>query len=221
MKKRKMQGRKVGAVAKAKAAKVSSRADSEMTVVSETLGEPVVSSFIDEDDDEQETGDGDEGLASDELEMAGGFAPIVETVLIADPKECYDEIMKSLQLPKGASRVDYGTLLEELDNAQAMAANALRLVATAKRTYKSYEAEADVIRASIRKRAVEIAEKDKARPTKDDIEAIMRSTYHDEYRTLQVKVEEAKSMISVLEGLVTVTRERAKDLRQMLASSRS
>lgn len=173
-----------------------------------------------------ESGYGDTRVSR--LQMTG-FETIIDNVFTFDPDAAYAEVIACLELGQKASRTDYGSLVDALDDAESNVEKALRLVANAKVTLVSYKADVDVILGQLHSHAA--AEYQKMfedpsntevtkKPTIADIEAYKMSTYHDEYADCQVRLEKAKRTVDYLEGLQKAVSERARDLRQMCASAR-
>ena len=166
----------------------------------------------------------DEGAAA-ELRMGGGLDDIVDNLFDYDVKADYATIMKALTLDMKASKSDYGSLVDALDDAESNVHKALQILANAKVSHKSYNAEADTIEASLREAAIEILEREvtegtrQKRYTKDDIQSVMVANYHDEYRDLEIGRAKVSATTDYIEGLARTIQERARDLRQMVAAS--
>lgn len=158
-----------------------------------------------------------------------GFENIVDSLFKFDPDEVYEHVLNSLELAGQASRTDYGDLVDALDAAEENARKALQLLANAKVAAVNYENDIKVLEAELHEQAVsEIMAKyddpmDKSvtkKPTVADIEAYKISTYHDEWHDMKERVTKAKRTVEYMEGLAGLTAQRARDLRQMVASCR-
>jgi hypothetical protein len=152
-----------------------------------------------------------------------GFETIIDSVFSFDSEAVYQEVLNSLEFQGKASRAEYGMLIDALDAAEEVARKALQLVANAKVACVRYLADVDSIRGQLREDARNelLNERDGGKaPTIADIEARVASAYHDEHRDIEVRIAKAKRSVEYLEGLASLTAERARDLRQMVAKSR-
>jgi hypothetical protein len=161
-----------------------------------------------------------------------GFENIIDSVFAFDPDAVYKEVMSCLTLGQAASRTEYGHLVDALDESEENARKALQLVANAKVALKVYTGDVEIIRSELHEQATrevmnewETPEDPKKplflkKPTIADIEAYKVSTYHDEWADGEKRLAEAKETVAYLEGLAALTAQRARDLRQMVASSR-
>jgi phage baseplate assembly protein W len=151
-----------------------------------------------------------------------GFERVVDSLFVFDVDVALEQILGALRLSNRPSRTDYGSLVDALDEAQEVARVALQLVANAQVAQKNYEADVGVIRGELREQCVvELKGEGVTRPTLADIEARMASSFHDEYRDIEQRLQKAKSMVEYLEGLAARCAERARDLRQMVSSCRN
>lgn len=154
-----------------------------------------------------------------------GFEQVIDTLFVTNTEELYQEVLNGLAMAGKASRQDYGTLVDLLDASEEIARKALVLVANCKVANSNFQADAGVIEGELRNQAsVEVVrihkEQERKAPTIADIEAYMMSTYHDEYRALKQRIAKGKATYEYLEGLAALTAQRARDLRQMVASAR-
>lgn len=163
-----------------------------------------------------------------ELRMSG-FETIIDSVFTFDPEAAYEEVIAGLTLSGKASATSYGELVDALDVAEDNARKALQLVAKAKVTCARFITDSDILRAELHQQATsELLAKfedpsDRTvtkKPTVADIEAYKITTYYDEWADLESKTQEAKRTVDYLEGLASLTSQRARDLRQMVAGSR-
>jgi len=161
-----------------------------------------------------------------ELSMGVGYDRIVATLFdMPDPHEVYLRVKSSLRLGVKASRADYGTLVDALDEAQEMADQAYDLFVNAKAAADSYDIDAQMIESGMRDQAMsvlmtEYQAKKRKSPTNDDVTAWMAAQFPDEWRDVQARRGRARRMVAKLENLSQRAHERARDLRQMVASSR-
>lgn len=167
-----------------------------------------------------------------------GYENIIDSLFTFDPDQAVKQVTECLQFSKQASRTEYGELVDALDQAEENARVALQLVANSEVALVNYKNDMETIRAGIREKAVEEMMDDsddgdedtegakkkppkpKKRPTIADIDAYMRSTYHDELNDADDRLAKGKQMVEYFRGLATLTAQRARDLRQMVASCR-
>ncbi len=142
------------------------------------------------------------------------------------PMEIYEKVRRGLSFGGRASTLGYGDLVDALDEAETLAEEASRLNANMKVALRSFELDADVIRGAIRAEARDDLERQRAIAgtkgvlTIADIEAAMASKYPDEYRDLELRHAKAKRSCDAIETLADLARDRARDLRQMVAKAR-
>lgn len=164
---------------------------------------------------------------SDDLSMGDGYDRIIDTLFKLDVVEIYEECKAALSMRgQRASRADYGTLVDELDNAEEIASKAAELTANAHVQKATFEIDADIIESGMRDRARAHMEQEKADGTRTgnitqkDVDLYAKSYFADEWRALEVKREKVKQTVNRFDRLYTQCAERAKDLRQMVAGSR-
>ena len=145
---------------------------------------------------------------------------------LPDPMDVYSRVRRSLTFGGRASSMGHGALIDALDEAETNAADAFQLMCDAKVTHDRFEMDAQVISGALRDKAVMDlqAQKDAGTRSKaitnDDITAVMAAKFHDEYRDLETRRSRAKRTVAALESLAELARERARDLRAMVAKSR-
>lgn len=158
----------------------------------------------------------------------GKHARIVDHLLdMPEPMDVYLRIRSGLTFGSRASSLGYGELVEALDAAEELAAEAARLAANMKVALAAFLIDAMVIRSALRKQVnVELKnQKDagklaKATISNDDIDAMMADMFNDEYRDLELRISKAKRSTEAVEALDAIARERARDLRAMVSKSR-
>lgn len=161
-----------------------------------------------------------------ELTMGGAYERIIDIVFSVNPEADFDALRRGLRLNERASRVDFGSLLEALDESEDNAQKAYDLAMTAKTVHDAFEIDAVVLKGSMRSQAMSALQKEKddgkraKTITNDDVEETMAVMFPDQYRLLEQKRSRARRMVASLESLATRWSERAKDLRQMVARSR-
>ncbi len=142
------------------------------------------------------------------------------------PMEVYERVRRGLSFGGRASTLGYGDLVDALDEAEQLAADASQLSANMKVALRAFELDADVIRGAIRAEARDDLQNQKdAKGTKGvltiaDIEAAMAAKYPDEYRDLELRHAKAKRSSDAIEQLSELARDRARDLRAMVAKAR-
>lgn len=157
----------------------------------------------------------------------GAHQRIVDVLFdMPDPMEVYSRVRKALSFGGRASSMGYGALVDALDEAEANAADAFQLLCDAKVTHDRFEMDAQVISGALREKSImdlqaqkNAGERSKA-ITNDDITAVMAAKFHDEYRDLESRRSRAKRTVAALESLADLARERARDLRAMVAKAR-
>lgn len=143
-----------------------------------------------------------------------------------DSMEVYTRVRKALSFGGRASSMGYGGLVDALDEAETNAADAFQLMCDAKVVHDRFEIDAQVIEGTLREKATDDlqAQKNDGTRTKaitnDDVTAVMAKKFPDEYRDLMSRRSRAKRTVALLESLAELTRERARDLRAMVAKSR-
>lgn len=157
----------------------------------------------------------------------GTHARIVDTLFdMPDPMVEYQAIRNSLTFGGRASSMSYGQLVDALDDAQAIAERASRLLANAKITHDAFKLDALVVEGVLREEAVADLQEQKSsgarskQITNDDITSVMAQKFSDEYRALELKKGKAKRMVDAIEQLYDRATNRAGDLRTMVAKSR-
>lgn len=166
-----------------------------------------------------------------------GFESIIDNLFTFDADATFANVIKGLELSQPASQTDYGTLVDALNAAEEIARQALQLVANAKVANARYTADVGVIRAELHEQCVaelmeqyrkeveaEAGEKRKTstarKPTIGDIDAYKAANYNDEWSDIEERLAKSKETVHYLEGLAGLAAQRARDLRQMVASSR-
>ncbi len=143
-----------------------------------------------------------------------------------DPMEVYQRVRRALSFGGRASSMGYGGLVDALDEAETNAADAFQLLCDAKVVHDRFEIDCQVIEGTLREPAVGDlqAQKDAGTRSKaitnDDITAVMAQKFPAEYRDLSSRRSKAKRTVALLESLADLARERARDLRAMVAKSR-
>lgn len=159
-----------------------------------------------------------------------GYETVIDNLFEFNPDAAYEQVRNGLTLGEDPSRVDYGTLVQALDDAEENARVALQLVAHAANAYAGFKSDIETIQAELHEQATsELMDAFKdpdnkdvtKKPTVADVDAYKRSNYHDEYSDAVAKLSKAKESVGYLSGLSGLAKERCRDLRQMVASSRS
>ena len=162
----------------------------------------------------------------EELALGEGYDRIVERVFTVSPWETYEPLEKDLRLTGDAHRADYATLVDALDRCQDNSREAHRLFVSAKVSVARYEADAAVLLTDMRKQSLAALDAEKAagqrskQITEADIESRIASLFPDEWRALEDRRAKSKAMVSHLERLSELWKERSRDLRVMIENSR-
>jgi hypothetical protein len=162
----------------------------------------------------------------DDLVLADGYDRIVESVFTVDPWAAYETLEKSLKLAGEAHRADYATLITALDACQDNSREAHRLFVSAKVAVARYEADASVLLVDMRKQATAALDEEKAsgerkkQITEADVESRIAALFPDEWRALEDRRARAKGMVLHIERLAELWKERCRDLRTMVETSR-
>lgn len=162
----------------------------------------------------------------EELTLGDGYDRIIERVFATKPWETYEPLEKDLRLTGEAHRADYATLVDALDRCQDNSREAHRLFVSAKVAFARYEADAVVLLTDMRKQALAALDSDKAagkhgkQITEADIESRIAALFPDEWRAIEDRRAKAKAMVSHLERLSELWKERSRDLRVMIETRR-
>jgi hypothetical protein len=156
----------------------------------------------------------------------GGFPAVMKRILDpGDPGAEYARILAAIE-PIEVGRADYGTLAGALDRAQDIAREAGLLAARARVEHARTMRDAERIRAELRERATVKLEAEKEAGirkkaiTNGDVDAALVTAFGDEWHALDRQETEGKAMLEGLDDLAERARERAKDLRALVARSR-
>lgn len=163
--------------------------------------------------------------------LSNGFDRIVSRVYNIDSEKEYDELVTSLKSSERPSRSDYGTLVDALDVAEDCARRAMALYVNGKVTDVAFELDSLAITGAMRKEAVEKLNADKftedGKPikgtkmiTEADVTGYMASQWSDQYRRIELDRAKSKSMVSYLERLAELWKQRARDLSTMVSNAR-
>ncbi len=162
----------------------------------------------------------------DELVLGPGYDRIVERVFAVDPWASYEQLERDIKLPGPAHRADYATIVDALDKCEDNAREAHRVFIAAKVAADRFEADAIVLAVDMRTQATQALEAEKERGerkkqiTDADVESRIAALFPDEWRTLEERRAKARRMVSHLERLADLWKERARDVRAMLETMR-
>lgn len=158
--------------------------------------------------------------------LGEGYERIIERVFTINPFESYERLEHELKLPTPAHQADYGCLIDALDNCEDNAREAHRLFVSSKVVVDRYDADGLVLVTDMRTQAVAAlqGEKERGERTKQitdaDVESRIALMFPDEWRAVSEKRAKARRMVAHLERLADVWRDRARDVRAMLETSR-
>lgn len=181
---------------------------------------PSISQTATEPRDRKQGGSGAKGRRAASVHMEG-FENIVDNLFIFDVDATYKELVAFLERIK-PSRLEYGSLVDTLDEAAGMVERAHLLAANAKVALARFEVDQGVIKGELREQAYAelLDQRDGKKPTIADVEAYMAANYHDEVSSQREQTAKAKESCNYFDGLAKALQERQRDLRQMVASSR-
>lgn len=158
--------------------------------------------------------------------MDEGYGRIVATAFAIDaPDVTYAQLKQDLTFGFDATQADYGTMLNQLDRAEANAQLAAELLVNAKVTRQILEIDLDVFDGAMREKAVaqlnaEYQRKERRSPTIADIEGAIAMMFPDQYRASSRRRVEMKGTVEAIESLANRWNERARDLRVMVQTAR-
>jgi len=162
----------------------------------------------------------------DSLSLGAGYDRVVDRVFRIDADGEYAQLETRLKLSMRASRADYGSVVDALDEAEDLARRAMALYVNGKVAVAAFEIDARVIEGALREQAVSGLEAEKERGerkkaiTEGDVDGRIASMFPDEYRDLAVKRSKAKEVCVYFERLAELWKERARDLRAMVGNAR-
>lgn len=155
-----------------------------------------------------------------------GYERVIDRLFTVDVDAVYEQLEADLRLATKASRADYGTIVDALDVAEDNARLAMQLCVHAKVTRDAFLADLEVTESALREEATAIAQAQKEKGerskaiTNADIDAIIAARHSEEWRDLKDKRARAQRTCEYLERLAELWKERAKDLRAMVAKAR-
>jgi len=145
---------------------------------------------------------------------------------LPDPFEVEQRVREGLSFQgTKASRAEYGTLIDALDEAEELTRQAMKLVVNAKEARDLFEMDARIVMGALREAAQsvlmeEYRNKQRRSPTNDDIEGYIATHHADEYRDIETRRARARRMCEYLEDLHRRSASRAIHLRDMVKGSR-
>jgi hypothetical protein len=152
------------------------------------------------------------------------FAAIVEKVFVRNPEELADRLEAALTI--GDRRTDYGSMMRYLDEAERNARDAHRLWQTAIAERKRWEADNEVVWATMRSQATralqhEKEEKSRSKQITDaDVESRMATLFPDQYRRSERSRVRMKAMVDSMQNLAEVWLLRIRTLQTILSKQR-
>ena len=156
------------------------------------------------------------------------YEPVIHRVFdLPNPDKVYTRVEEFLKFSIRASRMDYGSLTDALNDAQLIVKDATSLLVNAKIAARRFEIDSMPVASQMHLSASRKLEQEKDQGlrkkaiTNDDIEAAMASMYPDEWRAFEMKKEQNKRLIQDIEGLYERAKERARDIRAMVVTVRS
>lgn len=146
---------------------------------------------------------------------------VVKTIVNIDPEAEAERLRLELRLSASGSEVGMAELFDALDRVQDNAAMASSLYVHAASTATSAEVDLRIIESTLRERAREDLENEKAsgdrkkQITEKDIQSHMDTHFTEEVRELEVKREANKRVVEHFEFMAKLWRDRARTLEAL------
>jgi hypothetical protein len=172
--------------------------------------------------------------------MPPPYERIVTSVFdMPDPDQEFKKLREELELSKvRPSQASYGVVVDALDVAEINAQRAVELVVNFELVTSAFEEDILAVSGPLRERAKEQLEKEKLEAyeqakaqigskaptgkqiTNDDITAAVSSMFPDEARAVAHRKAQAKGALEAAKSLAERWKERARDLRAMVSTTR-
>ncbi len=160
-------------------------------------------------------------------QLLGAYERIVRTIYTLDEQTVFEELNAKLRFSKAANRMEYGELVDAIEEATQLANKASLLHVNARVALETYLADVEVMRADMRDRARADLEGDKRKNegkgkaiTDADLRARMAGMYPDDFRSVEVRTAKAEGAIKHLGQLHDRWVERVRVLDAILRTSR-
>ncbi len=171
------------------------------------------------------------GALPGDPELPPAFARIVRRVFDLDVEDAFERASEGLRRTRrGASRLEYGELVDLLDQASELALLAAQLDAASAVTVARYEADLEVLRSDMRTQAIASLSAERSTAgekgaktkqiTNEDVEARMAGQHPAEYRRLIDLLARAKAARAFVKTLPEQWGARRRELEAMLRTSR-
>jgi hypothetical protein len=163
--------------------------------------------------------------APGEPKLPAGYARIVRSVFKIDEEKVFAQATERLRFAKRAHLVEYGEIIDALDEASEIATHVSQLRVNAKAVLKSYKADVEVLRADMRAKAVAALQAEKPEKggktiTDADVVARMAGAFPDEYRRQEELIAKVEGTVAFLDQLVEDWGARRRELEGMMRTSR-
>jgi hypothetical protein len=159
--------------------------------------------------------------------LPDGYSAVVTSVFnLPDPYSVYTEIVEGIR-PLKVSRLSMSDLMDVLDRAQSVVIAARGLLVNTKITVDGVKRDTDRLMAAMRDQASTQLEREKEAGmrkkaiTNDDVMGYVATMFQDEWAACQERDAKARRTISMIEAICESAIERARDLRAIVAASRS
>lgn len=159
--------------------------------------------------------------------LPDGYESIVTHVFeLPDPELVYSDVINGIKAVK-ASKCSMSELMDALDSAQSNALAARKLLVNMKLTVTAVSMDTNVLMSAMRDQASAALEREKEAGlrkkaiTEADVQAQVATMFPDEWKAVQDRDAKSKQSVAFLEDLCERAVERARDLRAIVASSRS
>ena len=156
--------------------------------------------------------------------LSQGFERIVESLVVNDPWETYQQLEERLRI--GDERKDYGRVVKELDDAESNARLAHRLWTTALVAREEWEQNNEVVFAAMRDNATRELQDEKAAGNRNktitdaDIVSRCALNWPDEYGHQEVKRKKVKAMEESMKDLAAKWDSRCRTLATIASKLR-
>lgn len=172
----------------------------------------------------------DSGARPGDPELPAPFARIVRRVFELDVEDAFQRCTDGLrETRRGASRLEYGELVDMLDKASELAMTAAALDAASAVTVARYEADLEVLRSDMRTQAIASLSAERStvekgtkskQITNEDVEARMAGMHPAEYRRLVELLAKARAARGFIKTLPDQWGARRREIEAMLRTSR-
>lgn len=171
-----------------------------------------------------------DALLASKGELPTGYARIVRSTMTLDVEAAYERVTAGLRKQKTAAhRLEYGEIVDQLDEASELCLLANQLAAVSAVTVARYEADLQVLTADMRAQATAALSTERGAIAKGegkktitdaDVEARMAGAYPAEYRRLNNLLAEAKAAAKYIAALPDQWGARRRELDGLVRTVR-